>query len=278
MSAGATRPCRPYRLGDHGRAWRRRMWMTLAVGFVSGAVVSTAVPVAFNLGGAPLPPEVLAWASWVLFIGTAFAVHWLAFGVRRWRALELTAWAGRIEAAAFRAVTGIRDPLNRDAAAAWLEAQPRAADEEPDRLRWRAYLELLVGRPDVARTLIGELATVPGRAIEADLLEAMVAQLEGSEIELDALERAVAALEPSAQRAMHAADVAALRMQVTWTCAGDDVSAGLRLAPLIAPHADGHLLRVYWLPLTALTVGGIVLLTLLGGILAPPPPSVMALR
>lgn len=252
--------------------------MTLVIGCLAGAVASVAVPVAFRVAGAPLSSETLTWVSWPLFTGPALAFHWLAFGPRRWRALELTAWAGRSEAAQFRAATGIRDPLDRAAAAAWLSATPRTADEPPDVLRWRAYLELLVGRAEVARSLIGELAAMPGWRIEADLLAAMVAQVEGGEIDLDGLEQAVAALEPSAQRAMHAADVAALRMQVAWTCAEDDVAAGLGLAPLVAPHADGHLLRAYWLPLIALTVGTLILLTLVGGILAPPPPSVMALR
>ena len=227
----------------------------MLVASVVGGVVSATVALGIGLVVSERGPlaDVIGWGSIVLFPASFLVIHWATIGSRRWTAIELVVWAGRVSAARYAAVTGIRDPVDRDSAEAWMASAPRADGEPAERAYWRAYALLMAGDEAAART---ELGAIPASDLQLEVatLGAQIDLAEGKPTDVGALDRLVAGMSPSLERAVAAVEVGALRSQVAWTCDDDDVAPVLEALPLVEGRAAGTLLRRYWLPLGAVVV------------------------
>jgi hypothetical protein len=263
-------PCRAYRPGDHARWLRGRLIRSMVIASIVGAIVS--VPLSLLLGYATLewgdPAATAAgWSTVVLFPVAFTVLHWAIIGRRRWTAIELVVWAGRISAARYQATTGIRDPSDRSRAAAWLASSPWTDGEPVETAFWRAYVLLLLDDPDAARAELARLSGATECELERATLTAQLALAEGSPADAGTLEAIVAGMERSEERSAAAVEVGALRSQVAWTCGEDDVAPVLAALPLVEGRADGTLLRHYWLALAAMTLATWAAITLLFSLL-----------
>lgn len=258
-------PCRPYRPGDHARWLRGRLNRSMLIAAVVGGILSSVIGLGATYaarGMQGLPAVIAEWSIVVLFPVAFFAIHWATIGRHRWAAIELVMWAGRIDTARYLAATGIRDPTDRDRAAAWLAAHPPVDGEDPEATYWRAYIHLLLGEHAAGRA---ELSRLPEGAVRDHERATLAAQLdlaEGLPVAIRPLEVAIEALEPGETRAVAAVEVGALRSQVAWTCGEDDVAPVLAALPLVDGRARRTLLRHYWLPLAATAVVAWIAVTL----------------
>jgi hypothetical protein len=250
-------PCRPYHPGDHARWLQGRLTRSMLIASVVGGIVSATAALIAGVaisGLSGLAATVAGWSSIILFPAAFVAIHWATIGRRRWTAIELVVWAGRVSAARYRAATGIRDPANAQRATAWLADHPPVDGEEPETTYWRAYVLLLTGDAVGARV---ELARIPvDGQLERDRAE-LLAQIdlaEGRSTDIGPLGAAVAAMPPSEARAAAAVELGALRSQVAWTCGEDDVGPVLEALPDVEGRAGGTLLRQYWIRLVAMTL------------------------
>lgn len=249
-------PCRPYEPGDHSAWLRGRLNRSMLIAAAAGGVVSVLPTLVVGFLAPALTgvaAVVAGWSAIVLFPVAFLVIHWATIGRRRWRAMELVVWAGRIAAARCLAATGITDPSDRPGAAAWLASTPSVDGEPPETTYWRTCLLLLMGDADEARA---ELARLPAtadwefdRATLADQLDAA----EAREIYAGALDALVKSMSPSEERAVAAVEVGALRSHVAWTCGQDDVAPVLAAEPLVEGRAARTLLRHYWLLLGVMT-------------------------
>jgi hypothetical protein len=200
----------------------------------------------------------------VVFLG----VHWATIGPRRWAAIELVMWAGRVDAARFLEATGVSDPTDPQRGAQWLQSHPHVDGEAPEMTYWRAYVHLVLSDPAAARLELSRLPADPDWERDRGSLGAQIDLAEGRPADIGRLEALVEAMPPSEERAVGAVENGALRSQVAWTCGDDDVAPVLAARPLVEDRASGTLLRHYWTPLGALTLltwaGITLLLSLLG--------------
>jgi hypothetical protein len=260
---GRVEPCRPYRIGDHARAIRNRMLVSMLISVPIAAAATVIVPIGLALA---VPGEGGLAASSVaaaVTLPAAFVIgHWALLGPRRWTALEILIWGGRLAAAGFAATTGIRDPADRPAAAAWLASHPVEDEEEPAVTYWRAYVRVLTGDPDGARAEIARLEGVAGYDFARAELLGEIDLSEGKPVDLAALGAATRAIEDPFQRAFAAANLAALGAQLAWTCGHDNVAPVLAVRPLVGTHARGFMLRHYWLPFVAVTAASAVVFSI----------------
>ena len=227
----------------------------MLIASIVGGVVSAAVALGIGFVVAERGPlaGVIGWGSIVLFPASFLVIHWATIGARRWTAIELVVWAGRVSAARYSAATGIRDPVDRDRAEAWMTSAPRSDGEPAERSYWRAYALLLAGDEAAARAELGGISA-SDLQLEVATLGAQIDLAEGKPTDVGALDRLVAGMSPSLARAVAAVEVGALRSQVAWTCGDDDVTPVLEALPLVEGRAAGTLLRRYWLPLAAVVV------------------------
>jgi hypothetical protein len=227
----------------------------MLIASVVGGVVSAAVALGVGIVVRDRGPlaDVVGWGSIVLFPASFLVIHWATIGARRWTAIELVVWAGRMSAARYSAATGIRDPVDRNRAEAWMASAPRADGEPAEQSYWRAYALLLAGDEAAARTELGGI-DAPDLEFDVATLAAQIDLAEGKPTDVGTLERLLAGMPPSLERAVAAVEVGALRSQVAWTCDDDDVTPVLEALPLVEGRATGTLLRRYWLPLAAVVV------------------------
>ena len=229
----------------------------MLIASVVGGIVSAGAAILVGLAstGASEPmATIVGWSSVILFPLAFVAIHWATIGRRRWSAIELVVWAGRVSAARYRAATGIRDPADARRALAWLAEHPPVDGEVPETTYWRAYVLLLTGDEAGARV---EHARIPLDARwERDRAElaAQIDLAEGRATDIGPLEAAMEALPPSEERAVAAVELSALKSQVAWTCGGDDVGPVLEALPDVEGRAGGTLLRQYWSRLVVLTL------------------------
>jgi hypothetical protein len=229
----------------------------MVIASITGAIISASAGILIGLAftGASEPiATIVGWTSIILFPVAFVAIHWATIGRRRWAAIELVIWAGRVSAARFFSATGIPDPADGERAAAWLAEHPPRDGEEPETTYWRGYLLLLQGDETAARAEVGRLPA--GGEWERDRAElaAQVDLAEGLATDSAPLEAAVRAMAPSKVRAVAAVELAALRSQVAWTCEDDDVGPVLAALPDVDGRARGTLLRRYWTRLAATTL------------------------
>ena len=260
---GRVEPCRPYRIGDHARAIRNRLLVSMVVSVVIAAAATVIVPIGLAVA---VPGEGGLAASSLAAIVTlpvAFVIgHWALVGPRRWTALEILIWGGRFAAAGFSATTGIRDPTDRAAAAAWLASRPADDEKDPAVTYWRAYVRVLTGDPDGARADVPRLEGVEGYDFARAELLGEIDLSEGKPVDVAAVEAAARAIEDPFQRAIAAANLGALGAQLAWTCGRDDVAPVLAVRPLVGDHARGFMLRHYWLPFVAVTAASAVVFSI----------------
>ena len=112
-AAERAQPCRPYRVGEHSRALRNRLLVSMLIAVVIAAAATVIVPIGIALAvpgdGGRQASEVAA----LVTLPVVFVVeHWALIGPRRWAALELLIWASRFAAAGYTAATGIREPTD----------------------------------------------------------------------------------------------------------------------------------------------------------------------
>lgn len=263
-------PCRPYKPGDHSRWLRGRLNRSMLIAAVVGGILAPLPALIVALAARPTGPAatIAGWSGILLFPLLFIVIHWATIGRRRWTAIELVAWVGRIPAARYRAVTGIGDPTDRGRSAAWLASSPHRDGEPAETTYWRAFIHLLLDDLAAARSELSRLSDDAEWERERAELAAQIDIAEGRPADVGRLVDAVQAMAPSEQRAVAALEVAALRSQVAWTCRDDDVAPVLAALPLVEGRARGTLLRHYWVPLglTVLAVWAVIwlLLSLLG--------------
>jgi hypothetical protein len=238
---------------------------------VGGGILSATVALAIgylasDLSG--LPAAVTGWLAFLIFPIVFLVLHWATIGPRRWAAIELVIWAGRISAARFLEATGISDPTDRGRGAQWLAANPRVEGENPGTTYWRAYIHLVLGDSAAARSELSVVPDDPDWEHDRATLDAQIDLAEARPAAIGRLEALVAAMPPSEERAVAAVENGALRAQIAWTCGEDDVAPVLAALPMVGGRAARTLLQHYWLRLSALTVltwaGITLLLSLLG--------------
>ena len=207
------------------------------------------------LAGLSGPAATIAdWSRIVLFPVAFIAIHWATIGRRRWAAIELVVWAGRLSADRLFAATGIRDNADARHVATWLSEHPPRDGEGPETTYWRGYLLLLQGDETGARAEVGRLPGEGDWGREGAELAAQIDLAEGRPADIARLEAAVGAMPASEARAVAAVELGALRSQVAWTCGDDDVAPVLAALPDVDGRARGTLLRHYWLRLAATTL------------------------
>jgi hypothetical protein len=236
-------------------------------GGIASAILALAIGYAAR-GLSGMPATVVGWSAVLAFPLVFFVVHWATIGPRRWAAIELVVWAGRIDAAKFLEATGMTDPTDPVRGAQWLASHPYVEGEAPEATYWRAYIHLVLDNPAAARTELSRLPDDPDWERDRGGLAAQIDLAEGRPAQIGRLEALVEAMPPSEERAVGAVENGALRSQVAWTCGEDDVAPVLAARPVVEGRAAGTLLRHYWLRLgvmTLLTWAGItLLLSLLG--------------
>ena len=270
-AAGAAAPCRPYWPGEHARALRTRILTGLGLGLLAALVVPSLLRAVLltvtdaPLGGSPAPgvATVVGLIDDFGFSITAILVAWLWVGARRWDAIEILVWGSQYPAAGYAAVTGIRDPTDAEAAAAWLRANPAPPDEAPEVVYWRAHAQFVSRDLDGARSTVQRLAAREDYRFAIASLDAQIAMAQGVHPDLGAVESAL----PSGdglERAIAAANLGALRAQDAWRCGTDDIAAARSVRPLMGRHGSNFLLLRLWLPALGLTLIVSVLIRLLG--------------
>src|SRR5918999_2697007 len=259
-------PCRSYRPGDHSRWLRGRLTRSMLIAAVGGGVVSALLALAFGYAASDLsglPATITGWAAVLVFPVVFLGVHWATIGPRRWAAIELVMWAGRVDAARFLEATGVSDPTDPQRGAQWLQSHPHVDGEAPETTYWRAYVHLVLGDAAAASLELARLPADPDWERDRGSLAAQIDLAEGRPTDIGRLEALVEAMPPSEERAVGAVENGALRSQVAWTCGDDDVAPVLAARPLVEGRASGTLLRHYWIRLavmTLLTWAGITLL------------------
>ena len=252
-------PCRPYWPGDHVRDLRRRILVALGLGVLAAVFIPSIIRAAvligmFGLTGRPdEDPVVIRVLDEAGFTVTFFVVAWAWVGPRRWRAIEILVWGSRYAAAAYAAVTGIRNPVDGAAAAEWLRKTPASDDEPPESIYWRAHAHFVSRDLAGARATLSRVAERPDYRYAVASLEAQMAMAEGREPDLPAVEAALEGWTEPLALAVAAAGLGALRAQRAWSCGEDDVGATLSVQPLLGGHASHYLLTRVWLPIAALT-------------------------
>ena len=250
-------PCRPYHPGDHARWLRGRLTRSMLIASVVGAIVSAsaALVVGVVLAGLSGPAATIAdWSRIVLFPVAFIALHWATIGRRRWAAIELVLWAGRVSADRSMSAIGIRDPADPERAAAWLGEHPPSSGEEPETTYWRGYMLLVQGDESGARAEVERLPSEGGWERDRAELAAQIDLAEGRATDVAPLAAAVGAMPASEMRAVAAVELGALRAQVAWTCGDDDVAPVLAALPDVEGRARGTLLRQYWIRLATTTL------------------------
>ena len=264
-------PCRPYWPGEHARALRRRILVALGIGLLAAFVLPSLLRALVltvtdaPLGGSPDPAvaTVVGLIDGFGFSMTAILVAWLWVGARRWDAIEILVWGSQYAAAGYAAVTGIRDPTDAEAAAAWLRANPAPQDEAPEVTYWRAHAQFVSRDLDGARSTVQRLAARADYGFAIASLNAQIAMAQGTHPDLAAVESAL----PSGsglERAIAAANLGALRAQTAWRCGADDVAAARSVRQLMGRHGSNFLLFRMWLPVLGLIVVVSVVTALLG--------------
>ena len=223
------------------------------VGAIVAAGAAILVGLAFTGASEPMA-TIVGWSSAILFPLAFVVIHWATIGRRRWASIELVVWAGRVSAARYLAVTGIRDPADGERAAAWMAGHPPLDGEDPESTYWRAYVLLLTGDEAAADVELSRLPVDGNWARERAELAAQIDLAQGRPTDIAPLQAAVEAMAPSEARAVAAVELGALKSQVAWTCGEDDVAAVLAALPDVDGRARGTLLRRYWLPLAATTL------------------------
>jgi hypothetical protein len=272
-SAEQVTPCRLYQIGEHASALSRMLLNRLLISAVVGGAVSALVPIILLVLVAPLPSNagllalVSSTISWPIAFAIAFTVcDYLLVRGRLANALGLLAWAGQTDAAALRALTGIRRATDRTAAARWLADHPAVADEQRSIAEWRASLQVVVGDLAGARRTHGDLRSdTPAEVISAALLDAQVSLASGKGWNGAEFREAVAALADGPERAHLAVEVGALEAQAAWTCRGDHLAPLAWARPFAGSRARGVMLRSYWVPLLAMLLVSSVAIAFLFG-------------
>jgi hypothetical protein len=234
----------------------------LVAAAVAAAVLSVLLPLAITLvvqGDATSPDEVPAAAraagSPLVFALILLAVDFLLVRGRLSGAVSMLTWAGRHDAAAIVAVTGLRRPTDRAAARLWLADHPRHDPEAPEVARIRSHLQVLVGDLAGARsTTVALPRGTPADAAWAGVTEASTDLAAGQPFDARALRAAVEALPDGEERARLAAEVAALVAQGRFTCLGDHLAALDWARPLVGRRDAGVIVRGYWLPISVLVI------------------------
>jgi hypothetical protein len=266
-------PCRPYKIGEHASALSRMLLNRLLISAVVGGVVSALVPIILLVLVAPLPSNagllalVSSTISWPIAFAIAFTVcDYLLVRGRLANALGLLAWAGQTDAAALRALTGIRRATDRTAAARWLADHPAVAGVPRSTAEWRASLQVVVGDLSGARATVRDLRSdTPAEVISAALLDAQVSLASGKRWNGAELREAVAALADGPERAHLAVEAGALEAQAAWTCRGDHLAPLAWARPFAGSRAGGVMLRTYWVPLVAMLLVSSVAIAFLFG-------------
>jgi hypothetical protein len=235
----------------------------LVISAVTAAAVSAFVPLILVLVimgvEAPTPadaPEVAKWLGSPIGFGLVFlAVDYLLMRGRLANALSLLLWAGKLDAAAFRADTGIRNPTDRVAAAQWLDEHPDASRDTPELLGWRAHLQIMVADYEGADATIKLLPrSTPQQELTADALSAQSALAQGLPFDLGDLRSQVAALPDPEAQARLAAEVAALAAQARWTCDGDHLEPPIWARQFVGSRDRMALVTGYWVPIAGLVI------------------------
>ena len=229
----------------------------MLIASVVGAIVSATVAlfVGMILAGLSGPAATIAdWSRIVLFPVAFIAIHWATIGRRRWAAIELVVWAGRVSAARLLTATGIRDNADPRPVATWLSEHPPRDGEEPETTYWRGYLLLLQGDEPGARAEVGRLPATGEWERDGAVMTAQIDLAEGRPTDIARIEAAVRTMPGSEARAIAAVELGALRSQVAWTCGDDDVAPVLAAMPDVDVRARGTLLRHYWLRLAVTTL------------------------
>jgi hypothetical protein len=256
-------PCRPYRVGEHAGALSRMLLWRLVISAVVAALVSAAVPlvvVVLILGvQAPTPadvPEVAKWLGSPIGFGLVFlVVDFLLIRGRLGNAISLLLWAGKLDAAAFRAATGIRNPTDRFAAARWLDQHPDPSGDTPEMLAWRAHMQIMASDYEGAEVTIKLIPrATPEHQLLANSLHAQSALAQGLPFDLGDLRSQVAALPEPEARARLAAEVAALASQARWTCDGDHLEPAVWARQFVGSRDRMALVTGYWVPIAGLVV------------------------
>lgn len=264
MTGPRSGPCRPYVVGQHARSLLRRVLLAFVVAVVAAITLPPLLRAAV-VAVAPDAPVVLEVIDVAGFAVVYLVVAWLVVGPRRLAAMQILIWGSRYAAAGYAAVTGIRDPADAAAAAAWLNEHPPAEDEGPETRYWRAHAHLVAGDLPRARSVLASLAGVADYGYAVASLEAQIALAEGSEPELGAVAAAAEAWTDPLGRAVAMANLGALRAQRAFACGEDDVAAALTVRRAVGGRPARFFLTRAWLPILGLTAASLVI----GGLVAP---------
>lgn len=263
MAAGARPQCRPYVLGEHARAIRRRV-LAAAVVALAAAVVLPPLLGWVLAAAAPDASGLRELLDAVGFAAVYLVVLWLAVGPRRLAATEILVWGSRYATAGYAATTGIRDPTDAVAAGAWLRAYPPTADEDPERRYWRAHAHLVAGDVPGARSVLSTLTDVPEYGYAVASLEAQLALAEGGAPDLEKVAAAADAWTEPLGRAVAMANLGALRGQRAFVCGEDDVAAVLSVRRGVGGRAARFFLIRAWLPIIGITLSAMLIGRLVG--------------
>jgi hypothetical protein len=256
-------PCRAYRVGEHASALSRMLLWRLVISALAAAAVSALVPfVIVLIMGVEVAvpadlPEVARWVGSPIGFGLVLiAVDYLLLQGRLANALSLLLWAGKLDAAAFRAATGIRNPSDRTAAAHWLDMHPDPSLDTPELLGWRAHLQIVVADYVGAESTIKLLPRGTARdELAADALHAQAALAQGLPFDLGDLRSRVSEVPDPEARARLAAEVAALAAQSRFTCdAGDHLEPMVWARPFVGDRDRMALVTGYWLPIVVMVL------------------------
>ena len=174
---------------------------------------------------------------------------------RQRRAFEAFSWLGEWELARARAIVGGSLPSSPEEAADWLGRHPEGPILLEGELAVRVEIELLAGRIDEARGLVGRLPTeTPWARFEVAALHDLVewrAGADGAEAEahLEAAERAGVAIEPADGDERLRADVTVAvarvrrRMADGRSTPGDAADPLLEVRERLGSRADGQVGR-----------------------------------
>ena len=261
-----TSSCRPYVIGDHARALRRRIVVAFAIALGVALVVPGLLRVVLESLAEATPAVGLIVDAIDLagFAAVYLLTLWLAVGPRRLAAMEILVWGSRYATAGYIAVTGIRDPTDAAAAAEWIRTHPAAKDEDPETRYWRAHAHLVAGDVQGARSGLSRITGIAGYEFAVASLSAQIALAEGVEPDLNAVAAAAQGWPDPLGRAVAMANLGALRAQRAFACGEDDVAAALSVRPGIGRRASRFFLVRAWLPIIVLTIGVVLLGRLIG--------------
>jgi hypothetical protein len=263
MTAARPGPCRPYVVGEHARAIRNRVLLAAAVALAAALVLPPLLTAAAR-ALAPTASGVVDLLDTAGFAVVYLVALWLVVGPGRLSAIEILVWGSRSAAAGYAAVTGIRDPTDAAAAAAWLRANPPAPNEAPEARYWRAHAHLVAGDLAGARSVLATLRDVAEYGYAVASLEAQLALAEGTEPHLDDVAARAETWNDPLGHAVAMANLGALRAQRAFVCGEDDVAAVLT----VRSGVDGRPARFFliraWLPIIGITMAAWLIARLVG--------------